>query len=130
MTDLTSLATRIADRFDVDQAAAFDLAETYLEQVADVDDTTIDRDDIHPGDADFIISAIAESRHEVTAQPVDDLAEAVLAHDSAEQDLIHARSMRDQAIRAALAVGTPWSEVIAATGLSRGQIATIRRAGQ
>lgn len=130
MTDITALATRIADRFDVDQTAAVDLAETYLEQIEQVDDKTIDREDISADDADFILGAVEAAQPDTTVAPLDDLTDAVEACDSAEQDLATARSIRDQAIRTALAGGARWSEVIATTGLSRGQIATIRKADQ
>jgi hypothetical protein len=130
MTDITTLATRIAEQHDIDDAAARDLAETYLEQIEEVDGKTIDREEITPEDADFVLGAVDAAQPATTVAPLDDLADAVQAHHDAEQDLLTARSIRDQAIRAALAAGTPWSEVIAATGLSRGQIGTIRKAGQ
>ena len=130
MTDITTLATRISEKFDVDQATALDLAETYIEQIEEIDDKTIDRDDITPADADFVLGAVDAAQPATTIAPLDDLADAVQAHHDAERDLLAARSIRDQAIRAALAGGVSWEKVIAATGLSRGQIATIRKAGQ
>lgn len=115
MQDLT---TDIADRFDMTPAAARDAAETYLAQIEKEDGKDIDRDAISSDDVEFVIGCVAASVDDVSATPIDRVADAA----SRIED---AHAARDAAVRAAATAGVPITQIAEAAGVTRPTIYSI-----
>ena len=115
---LQDLTTTIADRFDLTPDAARDAAETYLAQIEKENGKDIDRDNIADDDAEFILGCVASSVGEVSATPIDRVADAA----SRIED---AHAARDAAVRAAATAGVPITQIAEAAGVTRPTIYSI-----
>lgn len=127
--DTTTLANRISAKLGITLEAAEAAAETYLQEIEALDQTTIDRDDIDPDTAAFVEEAVyrAQRAGDMGHREEERLDEALAAYERAEQDLATAQQQRDDAIRTALAAGSKVSNLVRQTGLSRARIEQIRR---
>lgn len=127
--DITTLANRISARLGITLDAAQTAAETYLQEIEALDQTTIDRDNIDPDTAAFVEEAVyrAQRAGDMGHREEAALDEALAAYERAEEDLATAQQQRDDAIRTALAAGSKVSNLVRQTGLSRARIEQIRR---
>ena len=128
MTTIDQLAAKVAGALGIDDKAAADTAETYTAQIEALESREIDRDDISPTDADFILEACRQ------AQRAGDLGERDLAtleeHGKrvghAQDTLLAESAERDRAIIAAIHAGARVKDVMNVTGLTRSRIYQIR----
>ena len=128
MTTIDQLAAKVAGALGIDDKAAADTAETYTSQIEALESREIDRDDISPTDAGFILEACRQAQRagdlgERELATVESLAKRV-AH---TQDALLAESAeRDRAIIAAIQAGARIKDVMDVTGLTRSRIYQIR----
>ena len=128
MTNIDQLAAKIAGTLGIDDNAATAAAETYTAQIEALESRNIDRDDIDPTDADFILEACRQ------AQRAGDLGERELATledhakrvEHAQTTLLAESAERDRAIIAAIHAGARIKDVMNVTGLTRSRIYQIR----
>lgn len=118
--DRQDLSHLIADRFDLTITAADEAVSIYLSQIG-VDYYS----DLSDDDVDTVVEAVAASLPEVSAGPLDRVADTASAHRSAEDAADITRADRDAAIRAAAAAGVPKTQIADAADISRQAIYDI-----
>lgn len=123
MTDFQTLAIRTAAKYDLTDDAAEAALTTYIEQIEQLEDRTIDTDSITDDDADFLTESVGH------AQRAGDLGNRELGRlEDIMTNLKTVEAERDPAIRAALKAGARTKDVAAVTGLSRQRIEQIKGA--
>lgn len=128
MCSLEELASEAAETHDIDYSAALRLVALYIAQVESVDGKTIDSDDISAEDADFLRGSIASGleNDDEAVRKLDALTEAADAYaDAPHDDGRMLRSVRDQAVVAAVDACCRLSDIARAARLSRDEIDDI-----
>lgn len=128
MYSIEELASEAAETHDIDYDAAWDLVEDCIKQVEAVDEKPIDRDDISRNDAEFLRGAIAATLETDSGviRKMDELFEAADAYaDAPHDDGRMLRSVRDQAVVAAVDACCRLSDIARAARLSRDEIDDI-----
>lgn len=128
MTDIQTLAIRVAAKLDLTDDTAEEALETYIGQMEALESREIDRDDISDDDAAFLTESV------VQAQRSGDLGQRQLAaledlmpQVRAAQDTLETmEQQRNTAIKAALSAGARVKDVAAASGLSRQRVEQIK----
>lgn len=116
------LAYELADTYDVDRDSALEAVGVYLDQIADIDDVTIDIDAITAEQADTVRQAYAAAQSAGYVQALDELAEVRDKLDALD-DL---QDERARLVRKALTDGARVVDIAEASGLTRGRIYQIR----
>lgn len=129
MKNLDELAVEAAEKLDIDQDAALDVAEHYLQQIETEDGKEIDREQIPADDAEFLLVAMwnAKKAGDLGGRELQALGECMVAVDDARGALDAAISERNAQIVVALRKGARVNDVCEITGLTRQAINNIKR---
>ena len=129
-TDINRLAEALHYMLDMDTTAAEGALRTYITQIEELEDRSIDEDEIAEVDADFLIGAVKSARRtgDLGLHELDTVTEAAQDMEDKAQALEHARAERDAAIRAAVHAGARIQDVATAAGISRQAVDKIIRA--
>lgn len=123
MNTLHDLTTRTAAKYDLTDEAAEAALTTYIEQLEQLENRTIDTDNLSDEDTGFLMASVGQ------AQRAGDLGNRELARlEDVMDNLRTVEAERDPAIRAALKAGSRTKDVAAVTGLSRQRIEQIKGA--
>lgn len=120
MTDIDSLTDQITTTHDMDRDAAREAVTIYASQCG-----VTDLEQISDADAEAILGAVATSIEDVSARPLDAVADAADTLRRAEDAADHARAARDAALHAAQQAGVPMVHIADAAGISRGRLYAI-----
>lgn len=121
---IEDIAVAAHHKLGLDTARATEILGDEIREMEKRDARKIDPNALGERDTGALIDAIELAHPEVIDQCMDSLTHA--ARESAHSDCT--RLKRDQAVRAAVSAGVRWSDIMRATGLSRGQVAEIRKA--
>ncbi|AHW64839.1 Hypothetical protein CGLY_11995 [Corynebacterium glyciniphilum AJ 3170] len=114
-------------RSGLDTALGEELVREQIGTIEQSENRVIDPEQIGADDTERLVRLVEKVQPEVAARSLDDLYDAQVRCRDAVEHLEEARAHRDAAVCAALATGVSWDEVTTTTGLSRGQIADIRK---
>lgn len=128
MATIDQLAAKVAGALGIDDKAAADTAETYTSQIEALESREIDRDDISPTDADFILEACRQAQRagDLGERELDTLEELAKRVAYTQDTLLAVSAERDRAIIAAIQAGARIKDVMDVTGLTRSRIYQIR----
>lgn len=128
-TDLGTLAARVSGRLGIDDNAASDALKTYIGQIEEIDERTIDVDEISEEDADFLMGACVAGQRagDFGEQELVEVKELVEQLDHAEQVVEDLRQRRDAALRRALASGARVTDTMTAGRVSRSRLDQIKK---
>ena len=120
MTTIDNLAETLHYMLDMDTDAAEDTLRTYITQSEELEDRSIDEDEINEEDADFLIGAVKSARNagDLGNKELAALEEATADYQHAADATDALRGERDKAIRAAIAAGASKASVARAAGIS------------
>lgn len=121
---IDTLAGIAAHTHSMDTHAAEEILATYLHQIEEVDQRTIDPDHISDDDAEFLLEAVAQAHRagDLGAQQLAHLEEVATQVVDAEDTLKALQSQRDKLILEAVGAGARMVDVAQAAELSRGHI--------
>lgn len=127
--NLTELTIRVAAKYDMTDAAAHDALDTYLRQLAESDNRTIDPEAIATDDVAFLIAAVgsAHSAGDLGVRELAALEELMPDVQHAQDEVQRMEQERNTAIVAALNAGARVKDVAAASDLSRQRVVQIRQ---
>lgn len=128
MTDTTTIAQTIADKYDVDPEAAEKGAAILLAQIGEVDNKKVDPDDVSAEDADFIVEAYDPDadglRMDADLNDLGDLRDRI---EQASADLETLYDERAQLIRKLADSGVRIADIMEQSGLNRQRVYQIRK---
>lgn len=129
MKNLDELAVEAAKKLDIDQDAALDIAEHYLQQMEAEDGKEIDREQIPADDVEFLLVAMwnAKKAGDLGGRELQALEECMVAVDNARGALDAAISERNTQIVVALRRGARVNDICEIAGLTRQAINNIKR---
>ncbi|CAB0621607.1 hypothetical protein CIP107559_02330 [Corynebacterium diphtheriae] len=129
MKNLDELAVEAAKKLDIDQDAALDIAEHYLQQMEAEDGKEIDREQIPDEDAEFLLVAMwnAKKAGDLGGRELQVLEDCMVAVDNARGALDAAISERNTQIVVALRRGARVNDVCEITGLTRQGVHNIKK---
>ncbi|MHC9641586.1 hypothetical protein ACQXX0_02045 [Corynebacterium diphtheriae] len=129
MKNLDELAVEAAKKLDIDQDAALDIAEHYLQQMEAEDGKEIDREQIPADDVEFLLVAMwnAKKAGDLGGHELQVLEDCMVAVDSARGMLDAAISERNTQIVIALRRGARVNDVCEITGLTRQGVHNIKK---
>ncbi|CAB0520117.1 hypothetical protein CIP100629_01823 [Corynebacterium diphtheriae] len=129
MKNLDELAVEAAKKLDIDQDAALDIAEHYLQQMEAEDGRGIDREQISDEDVEFLLVAMwnAKKAGDLGGRELQALGECMVAVDSARGALDAAISERNKQIVVALRRGARVNDVCGIAGLTRQGVNNIKK---
>lgn len=129
MKNLDELAMEAAKKLDIDQDAALDIAEHYLQQMETEDGKKIDREQISDEDTEFLLVAMwnAKKAGDLGGRELQALEECMVAVDNARGALDAAISERNAQIVMALRRGARVNDICKIAGLTRQAINNIKR---
>lgn len=123
MISLNDLAAQIADERDVPVADMLEIVKTYAGQISgDSDLYDAETEELTDDGAEVIIGSIASAALHNESSVLDELMDAQADVNRQPERL----TRRDNAVRKALAEGTPVREIVEHTGLSRERVYQIR----
>lgn len=120
MTTIDNLAETLHYMLDMSTDAAEDALRTYITQIQELEDRSIDEDEITEEDADFLIGAVKSARNagDLGNKELAGLEEAAANYQNAADTADTLRGERDKAIYAAIAAGASKAAVARAAGIS------------
>lgn len=129
MKNLDELAIEAAKKLDIDQDAALDIAEHYLQQMEAEDGKEIDREQISDEDTEFLLVAMwnAKKAGDLGGRELQVLEDCMVAVDNARGMLDAAISERNAQIVMALRRGARVNDICKIAGLTRQAINNIKR---
>ncbi|CAB0946425.1 hypothetical protein FRC0477_00780 [Corynebacterium diphtheriae] len=129
MKNLDELAVEAAKKLDIDQDAALDIAEHYLQQMEAEDGKGIDREQISDEDTEFLLVAMwnAKKAGDLGGRELQVLEDCMVAVDNARGMLDAAISERNAQIVMALRRGARVNDICKIAGLTRQAINNIKR---
>lgn len=129
MKNLDELAVEAAKKLDIDQDAALEIAEHYLQQMETEDGKEIDREQIPADDVEFLLVAMwnAKKAGDLGGRELRVLEDCMVAVDNARGALDAAISERNTQIVVALRKGARVNDICEIAGLTRQAINNIKR---
>ncbi|MHB2253376.1 hypothetical protein [Corynebacterium aurimucosum] len=127
MTTINNLAETLHYMLDMDTDAAEDALRTYITQIEELEDRSIDEDELNEDDADFLIGAVKSARNagDLGQKQLAALEEAAADYQDAADTADTLRGERDKAIHAAIAAGASQANVARAAGVSKQAISKM-----
>lgn len=127
--NFTELTIRVAAKYDMTDAAAQDALDTYLREIEEIDQRTIDRNAIDTDDVAFLIAAVgsAHGAGDLGVRELGALEELMPDVQRAQAEVLRMEQERNTAIVAALNAGARVKDVAAASDLSRQRVVQIRQ---
>ena len=126
--NLSQLAERLAERFDTTVDSTEQLADIYLTQIEQVDNKTIDREDISPEDAEAVATAMqAGMDSSVTDDNLaDDLVDISERIRDLQDELDDLTDQRNQLVNRLLDRANSVRDICEWSGLSRARVYAIK----